>query len=296
MLSNNNLNAGGPPIQTTTFTLNTDTNINTCTDDNYQLYDNVQQSIDCVLKTDEKSVKPGSLAYSVNIANTQPFSCMLNLLTGHYSDCDVNIPLEKRKEAFAAFQKITGYKPLNIDAYFNDLSDYQTKMLEFSSFYIFMPTLILSFFVILFLVITKFINWVDGLYLFVIALIILFGFSILYRFNASKYISEKSASLQNAATTSQTNFEDNFAYWIQGFFAMSCSLTSKDGKGWTCNKNCNPCDKPDKPCNRKDKKKNKREKPCKKYNSIDDKCNNDTSECSDNNDSDSSECSGEIIV
>jgi hypothetical protein len=222
---------------------------------------------------------------------------MLNLLTGHYSDCDVNIPLEKRKEAFAAFQKITGYKPLNIDAYFNDLSDYQTKMLEFSSFYIFMPTLILSFFVILFLVITKFINWVDGLYLFIIALIILFGFSILYRFNASKYISEKSASLQNAATTSQTNFEDNFAYWIQGFFAMSCSLTSKDGKGWTCNKPDKP-DKPDKPCNKKDKTKNKRAKPCKKYNNncIDDKCNNDTSECSDNNDSDSSECSGEIIV
>lgn len=76
MLANNN-NAGGPP------TNSADTNklipsSDSCDADTYQLYDNVQKSVDCVLKNKSKCVKAGSLAYSVNIANTKPISCMLD--------------------------------------------------------------------------------------------------------------------------------------------------------------------------------------------------------------------------
>jgi hypothetical protein len=299
MLSNTkNLNAGGPPNgDNNTLIPPTDT----CDTDTYQLYDNVQKSVDCVLKNKSKCVKAGSLAYSVNIPNTKPFSCMLDLLTGHYSDCDVTIPIEKRQEAFKAFKSITGYEPFNIEKFFNDFLDHQNTVLNYNAFYIFMPTLILALMIVLFFILTNFVNWVDGLYLATIALIILYGFSILYRISTSNYIDERTTSLKNYAITYETNYEDSFAYWIQGFFAMACNLTSKDGKGWTCNNNCDPCSNPNKNCdksndksnddkpNDKKCKKNKKRKPCKT-----DDCKSENS--SDESCSDSDESTEQIIV
>ena len=81
MLANNNNIAGGPPTNRGDTLIPP---IDSCDADTYQLYDNVQKSVDCVLKNKSKCVKAGSLAYSVNISNTKPFTCMLDLLTGHY--------------------------------------------------------------------------------------------------------------------------------------------------------------------------------------------------------------------
>jgi len=300
MLSNTPI-AGGPP----TNRLDTNKLIPTpdsCDDDTYQLYDNVQKSVDCVLKNKSKCVKAGSLAYSVNISNTKPFTCMLDLLTGHYSDCDVTIPLEKRKEAYKTFEQITGYKRFNIEKFFNDFSDHQNKILDYNAFYIFMPVLILSVLVVLFLVLTNFVNWIDGLYLATIALIVLYGFSILYRRTTSTYIDERTTSLKNDVIASEENYVNSFAYWIQGFFAMACNLTSKDGKGWTCNKNCDPCFNPNKNCdNSKDDKckekphkKNKHRKPCKPIDDCESEKSSDSS-CHDS-DSDSDTSREQIIV
>ena len=303
MLSNTPI-AGGPP----TNRLDTNKLIPTsdsCDDDTYQLYDNVQKSVDCVLKNKSKCVKAGSLAYSVNIANTKPISCMLDLLTGHYADCDVTIPIEKRQEAFKTFQKITGYKPFNIEKFFNDFTDHQNTVLNYNAFYIFIPTLILTLMIILFFIIIKFINWVDGLYLVAIALIILYGFSISYRMTSGNYIDKNITSLKNTAIAYETHYEDSFAYWLQGFFAMACNLTSKDGKGWTCNNKCEPCFNPNNNCdnhkddnakddNSKNKKckKNKHRKPCKP---IDD-CESENLSDSSCNNSDSDTSREQIIV
>ena len=83
-----------------------------------------------------------------------------------------------------------------------------------------MPVLILSLLVVLFLILTNFVNWVDGLYLATIALIVLYGFSILYRRTTSTYIDDRTTKLKNDAIEAETNYVDNFAYWIQGFFGM----------------------------------------------------------------------------
>jgi hypothetical protein len=298
MLANNN-NAGGPP------TNSADTNklippSDSCNADTYQLYDNVQKSVDCVLKNKSKCVKAGSLAYSVNIANTKPISCMLDLLTGHYADCDVAIPLEKRREAFKTFQKITNYENADLINLYSDLKTHDNQLLSYDAFYMFMPTLILSLLVVLFLVLTNFVNWVDGLYLANIALIVLYGFAILYRRTASKYIDDNYDLLQAKVIFDRQNYVDNFAYWIQGFFAMACELTSNDGKGWTCNKNCDPCFNPNKNCDKpiddkskeKKHKKNKHRKPCKP---IDD-CESEKSSDSSCDDSDSDTSREQIIV
>jgi hypothetical protein len=252
-MSSDHIHAGGPP-----FTCD-DTSPH-CGTETAQLYKDVQKSIDCVINDKSYCVKPGSLAYAVKIPNIKPISCMLDLLTGHFSDCNVNIPPEKLAEALNVFKSMTGYVPLNITKFFDDLQTHQISTLNFTAFYIFMPVLILTLLLILFMITYKFINWIDGLYLGVLALIVLYGFDILFRRQASTYIDNKLSMLEQDAINAQTNYENSISHWPQAFFGMACALTSKDGKAWTCNNKCEPCFRPSnlKPCN----KKKKHRKPC----------------------------------
>ena len=88
------------------------------------------------------------------------------------------------------------------------------------------------------------INWVIGLFFTVLVIVILYGFSILYRIHFQNYLRSRNKVIQNQSTIAQQSFENSIAYWPQGLFAAACAVTCDGTTGcWSCNENddCPPC-------------------------------------------------------
>src|SRR5438046_1357320 len=76
-----------------------------------EILDEVQNAINC-----NCTGATGSLCDLVNaaaIVNQVPFSCMIDLLTGEFSQCGAVIPEAQRQAAFNAFTDITGFKQVD---------------------------------------------------------------------------------------------------------------------------------------------------------------------------------------
>jgi len=214
-----------------------------CTAGNLELYNQVQNAIDCTIGSEGPNVSSlGQAVLLADIANQPPVSCMLNLLKGQYSDCGTTIPSNLRKAAFDAFTEVTGFKSFNNNQAFNIINSDQKAIVNCTAFYFFIPMLILLFIGVSLLVGFSWINWVAGLFLIVLIFIILYGATIAYRIKLLGYLNTNNNQLQQDVTNTQNNFENSVAYWPQGLFAVACAITATGGTGsWSCNE-VNPCD------------------------------------------------------
>lgn len=192
-------------------------------------YDKMQHAIDCVCGSTGST--GGSLCTAVatgQLANQQPFSSMIDLLTGPYSQCGAAIPAELRQDAYNTFSNITGYVPDNITTALTILDDNQKTILRYTAFYMFVPLFILSVIVIWLLVGFSWITWPVGLFATVMVFVVLYSFSLLYRIHAQTWLESRTSQIINT----QSNFQDTVAYWPQGFFGIASTLNDSS---WVCN-------------------------------------------------------------
>ena len=212
-----------------------------CTGGNQLLFDQVQEAVDCACGSEGPA--GGSLCQAIaagEIMSQAPFSCMIDLLTGQYSECDIAIPSDKLQAAYNAFTEVTNYQPINLSKVFNDLNTEQKKLIRFNAFYIFMPIMILILIIIWMLVGFGWIQWEPALYFTILSIILLYGFSIAYRIHTERFLNTQYQNTQHYAQQAQQNYQNSVAYWPQGIYAIACALTSTGTTGWTCNA-YNPC-------------------------------------------------------
>ena len=206
-----------------------------CTGVDFVLYSQVQRSIDCVIDSEGSILEPGSLAYATKLPTTPPISCMLNLLTGPYSQCGSRIPDDKLKAAYDAFTEITGYKPVDLGQIFNQLNEEQKTILAFSTLYIFMPIFIIILIAIWLMVGFGWFNWIVGIFLTVSAIVIMYIFIIAYRIHIENFLNSQTDQLEKDTRNAQDNFQNSVAYWPQGLFGIACAITATGTTGWQCN-------------------------------------------------------------
>lgn len=201
-----------------------------CTAGNLDLYSEVQTAIDCTIASEGPSnvSSLGLATLLAEIADQPPISCMINLITGQLAGCGTTISDAQRRAAFNAFYDITGYNPLNL----NNFNEEQKTLLNYNTYYIIFPV-ILTFWIAIWLMVGfGWVAWGAGLFLSVLAVIILYGFSIIYRIQVENFLNSAHPQLPVSAG----DFGDNLAYWPQGLFAAACALTASTGTtGWTCN-------------------------------------------------------------
>ena len=218
-----------------------------CGEADMVLYNQVERSVECAIASEGPNVGPlGKSVLLAQTANQVPISCMIDLLTGSYANCDAEISTEQRKAAYESFADVTGYKPMNWNQTLTNLNTQQKNILNFNAFYMFFPLFLLAMIIIWLMVGFGWFNWIVGLFLSGLVFIILYGFSMLYRIHARNYIYNQNQQFQRDATDSQNNFENSIALWPQGLFAAACAVTATGGNGWRCNET-NDC--PDCPSN-----------------------------------------------
>lgn len=240
---NGNINVGGPPIQQCQSMINT-LQITGCTGGDQELFNQVQKAAVCSCGSEGIGGGPLCAALAAGeVVTQQPFSCMIDLIN-NYANCDENISSSKRRAAYEAFSDVTGYKPADLNKIFNTINDDFESLVKFNVFYMFMPVLILLLIIIWLMVGFRWMDWPLGLFFTVLVIVILYGFSIVYRIHFQSWIDSRNTTIQNQATIAQKSFENSIAYWPQGLFAAACAVTCDGTTGcWTCNENnnCPPC-------------------------------------------------------
>jgi len=238
-----NVNVGGPPVQQYQSSLQV-LQVTGCTGGDQELFDQMQRAAECACGSEGPGGGPLCAAIAVGqVVGQQPFSCMVDLIN-NYSSCDEDIPQSKRNAAYKAFSEVTGYRPANLNTIFDTVEDEFNALVNFNAFYMFAPTMVLLLIIIWLMVGFHWINWVIGLFFTVLVIVILYGFSILYRIHFQSYLRSRNKVIQNQATISQQSFENSIAYWPQGLFAAACAVTCDGTTGcWSCNENddCPPC-------------------------------------------------------
>ena len=230
------INVGGPPVLTVQPLQ--------ATGCDPALATQVQEALDCAFIEQTLATGPLNSAMSAGeVVNELPFSCMIDLISGPYSNCDEDIPQNKRQAAYNAFVDVTGYKPVDLTKAFSTINNDFNTLVNFNAFYMFFPTLILLLIIIWLMVGFSWINWVIGLFFTVLVIVILYGFSILYRIHVQNYIRNQGRTLENEVNAAQKNLENSIPYWPQGLFAVACAITCTGGTGcWSCNERvCPPC-------------------------------------------------------
>lgn len=233
---NNNLSQDFIPHQEEWNVPNTSRNTH-CSESTTEFYNQMQSAVDCICGSD--TLTGGSLCRATalgNLAVQEPFSCMIDLLTGEFSNCGAVIPPEKRQAALQAFTSVTGLRPVDLVKSFDVLNNNMKTMLSFNAFYIFMPILLLSIIVIWLMVGFGWITWVVGLFATALVIIVLYGFALLYRIHTENWLNSQSDVLQRDLQEAQINYQNSVAYFPQGLYAIACAITAATGTtGWTCN-------------------------------------------------------------
>lgn len=236
-------NGGGPPI-----TSIQPLQVTGC---NNELFAQVQETLQCVCGSE--GVAGGPLCAALlagDVVTQQPFSCMIELIN-NFSSCDAEIPQAKRQAAFKAFSDVTGYRPMDINRAFGTINSDLVNLTNYNAFYMFFPTLLLILIIIWLMVGFGWMNWVIGLFFTVLAIVILYGFSVLYRIHVQSYLRSQNNRLRSETQGAQSSFENSIAYWPQGLFAAACAVTCDGETGcWTCEDTaggvesaavCSPC-------------------------------------------------------
>ena len=174
-----------------------------------ELFNQVKTSINCVCNSKNTTE---SLCKAIDIASILsevPFSCMFELLTGQFSQCDVTIPPDKQRKAFEAFSKVTGYEPANLTKIFDTLTKEQKTILAFNAFYVFVSLGIIILIAIWIMAIAGWFTWATALFLTVFLFVILYLFNIGYRVHVQNHINSHANKLEIIATETQNNFENS---------------------------------------------------------------------------------------
>lgn len=186
---------------------------------------------------------PEAILDPATIINTLPFSCMVKLIQ-HFSDCNQGIPEDKVKAAFTAFNEVTGWNPLNMNVFVTEINRSTTEILNYTSYYMFFPIMIILLIAIWLMVGFKWINWVTALFMSVFVIVVLYAFSVIYRIHVHQLLTNNNATLQKSTSAAQESYQNSIAYWPQGLFAAACAVTCNGETGcWICNNptNCGPC-------------------------------------------------------
>lgn len=204
-----------------------------CTAGNFDTYNTVEYAIECAIGSEGTNVGPlGKSVLLGEIASQPPISCMIDLITGPNSNCNTKIPSDRREAAFDAFRQVTNFTPVNVGGVFSEITDSQRNILNLTAFYIFFPTFLFVLVAIWLMVGFTWLTWPAGLFLSVLAFIILYGFALLYRTQVYSFLISQNQDWQNNASSFQANYQDSIAYWPQGLFAAACAV---GGTGWICN-------------------------------------------------------------
>lgn len=216
-----------------------------CTGDQQELFNDVQAAIDCMCTgTTGQTASLCQSAALAALANEPPFSCMIDLLTGQYSDCGTTIPDEQRQAALAAFEKVTGWQPADLVAAFNTITSNQRSVLSYNAFYFCIPVLIILLVGVWMAFGYGVYNWIIALFLTVFVVVVMYGAAVFYRLQTQNFLANQSKTVIDNLQQAQDSLENSVAYWPQGLFAVACAVTASTGTtGWQCNEpGCVDCD------------------------------------------------------
>jgi hypothetical protein len=169
-----------------------------------------------------------------DVATTEPFSSMIDLIAGSFSNCGVTLTNAQKQSAYKAFTDITGFVPPDYVSVFTSLSDASKIMIAYNAFYFFLAVLIICYIGIIAMAIYGWINWVAMLFLLGISTIILYGASIGYRMMALNWINQHQTQLLNMVKAQQTAYQNSIALWPHGLFGVAADIVH-NGSGWKCN-------------------------------------------------------------
>lgn len=223
--NNNTQNIGGPPPR-----------------NNNRMFEQEFESVDWKHETNDN-----------RFALEEPFSCMIDLINN--SKCGQTIPVDKKMKAAKAFAEVTGYTPPDYNIIFAAIYSQMQSAVDFNSGYLYSPVMVLSLGFIWLGVGFGWFNWVVGMFLSLMAFVVLYGFSVAYRIHAKTWLREKEATNLAFIQGLQDSFNDSVAYWPQGLFAVACAIECHhdDEDCWKCNDPCGgskhkkskkQCDKP----------------------------------------------------
>lgn len=240
-----NINVGGSPIHNSQqFQV---LQVTGATGSNQELFNQVQSAIEYACGSEGPEGGPLCAALAAGqVASQPPFNCMIDLIQ-NYSNCGEDIPKPKREAAFKVFSDVTGYKSIDIGSIFTSFNRDISALFNLNAFYMFVPVMILFLIIIWLMVGFRWMNWVLGLFFTVLVIVVLYGFSILYRVTIENYVRSHTPLVQNELNAFQENFENSIAYWPQGLFAAACAVTCNGSTGcWACNRSpvCPPCNNP----------------------------------------------------
>jgi len=206
-----------------------------CNPSSFNLYNNVQNAIDCTIASQGPNVS--SLGQAVILADLnakEPYVSMNKLLSSKYVKCDHTIPVTKQIAAAKAFYEVSGYKPLDLNNIFNKIFESECGQLNANALYFFVSVFILLVILIWIMVSTKLINALTGLYLTLITFIVLYYFSVIYRISLRTSLQKRNEYIHSKIDEAQTNFESSIAYYPQTLYAIA-SAVMNGCDGWTCN-------------------------------------------------------------
>lgn len=214
----------------------------TLTPEQQTLLNNMQAAIECTCTNgDDNNMFCRSMAAG-ELLTTEPFNCMVQVINDQ-SVCGTKYPENVTTAAYNAYTDVTGVKPLNMNQIFQNLYNQQNLILNFNSFYIFMPILILIILVVILGVGFKWIHWPVGLYIITFSFVILYGFSIGYRIHGETFLKGRNKNILQETEQYQKNYEESIAYLPQAIFAVACAVANNgDPDSWKCNPPpCPPC-------------------------------------------------------
>lgn len=223
--------------------------VDQCPPDTSTIFTNIKSSLECSCNLPENSNTPLCLALkSGQLLNTTPFKCMIDVIEKH-STCGTTLTPETKQAAYQAFTDVTGYKPLDMQTVFETLNKDTYTIVTYTAFYIFMPVLLLFLIIVWLMVGFQWIHWPLGIFITVLAFVVLYGFSIGYRINAQNYLNQQTEALKNLSISADENLKTTIAYLPQGQYAVACSIASNGNpNAWKCNKQPNNCNVNTKSC------------------------------------------------
>ena len=197
-------------------------------------FENIQNTVnDACINTNNASlcraIRAGEVVEQI------PFKCFVDTIRNN-SYCGMELDKKTRDRAFEAFTDVTGYEPFDLEQLFENLYDQNNAIILFNTFYMFMPVLILILVAIWVMVGFRKMHWGMALLASELAIVILYGFSIVYRINAQIYLRNRNNKELERVKESQDNYQNSIAYLPQAMMAVSCAVSSGGAENsWECN-------------------------------------------------------------
>lgn len=187
-----------------------------------QIYQEVDSSITSNINQQGKDNVSG-LAKAVVVANSAPIATFYDIINAF-----PKLTPELVEKAAQAFSKTTGFHPSQLSV--NNVSTSPAKQIgkkivNYNAFYIFFPMGFVWFVAIWLMVGFGWLNWVVGIYLSMLLILIVYIFDVVYRINAQHAI-DNVVDEQTSSSSSSSNMETFVAYLPQLVHAIGTALNS----------------------------------------------------------------------